>query len=77
MHDKDEDKLGLPKGKYDVPLALSSKQYNPDGTLFDPIVETVSLYGDVGISISDSVSTWLTLMSGHPRQWPALAILQR
>lgn len=47
LHDKEEDALGLPKGKYDVPLALSSKQYNPDGTLFDPIVETVSLYGDV------------------------------
>jgi bilirubin oxidase len=37
----------LPSGKYDLPLALSSKQYNSDGTLFDPKDETDSLFGDV------------------------------
>ena len=30
-----------------MPLALSSKQYNSDGTLFDPKDETNSLFGDV------------------------------
>ena len=39
--------MGLPSGKYDLPLALSSKQYNSDGTLFDPKDETNSLFGDV------------------------------
>jgi bilirubin oxidase len=39
--------LGLPSGSYDVPLALASKQYNSDGTLFDPKDETDSLWGDV------------------------------
>ena len=39
--------MGLPSGNYDVPLALSSKQYNSDGTLFDPKDETDSLFGDV------------------------------
>lgn len=47
LHDPAEDKLGLPKGKYDLPLALSAKQYNSDGTLFDPKDERTSLWGDV------------------------------
>ncbi|KAF2467429.1 oxidase cueO precursor [Lindgomyces ingoldianus] len=47
LHDPAEDALNLPAGDYDIPLALASKQYNKDGTLFDPKDETVSLYGDV------------------------------
>lgn len=47
LHDPAEDELKLPSGSYDVPLALASKQYNSDGTLFDPASETVSLWGDV------------------------------
>lgn len=39
--------MGLPSGTYDLPLALSAKQYNSDGTLFDPKDETDSLFGDV------------------------------
>jgi len=63
LHDPAEDVLGLPSGKYDVPLGLSSKQYNADGTLFDPISETVSLYGDV------------IHVNGQP--WPYLAVEPR
>ncbi|KAH6638234.1 oxidase cueO precursor [Boeremia exigua] len=48
LEDPAEAKLGLPSGpKYDLPLALSAKQYNPDGTLFDPVNERDSLFGDV------------------------------
>ncbi|KAK4980918.1 hypothetical protein LTR66_002469 [Elasticomyces elasticus] len=47
LHDPSEDLLHLPSGDYDVPLGLSSKQYNTDGTLFDPVNEVVSLWGDV------------------------------
>ncbi|KAJ4313124.1 hypothetical protein N0V94_007103 [Neodidymelliopsis sp. IMI 364377] len=47
LHDPAEDALGLPSGNYDLPLALSAKQYNDDGTLFDPKDETDSLFGDV------------------------------
>jgi bilirubin oxidase len=47
LHDPAEDALGLPKGTYDLPLALSAKQYNEDGTLFNPKDETMSLWGDV------------------------------
>ncbi|KAF2869507.1 oxidase cueO precursor [Massariosphaeria phaeospora] len=48
LHDPAEDALGLPSGPvYDLPLALSAKQYNSDGTLFSPAQETTSLYGDV------------------------------
>lgn len=41
--------MGLPDGKFDVPLALSAKYYNSDGTLWDPEAngETTSVYGDV------------------------------
>ncbi|KAJ4346273.1 hypothetical protein N0V95_005538 [Ascochyta clinopodiicola] len=48
LHDPAEDSLGLPSGpQYDLPLALSAKQYNKDGTLFNPKDETTSLWGDV------------------------------
>ncbi|KAF2682768.1 Cupredoxin [Lentithecium fluviatile CBS 122367] len=47
LHDPAEDALNLPSGDYDLPLALNSKQYNKDGTLFSPASETVSLWGDV------------------------------
>ena len=47
LHDSAEDALNLPSGAYDVPLILSSKQYNQDGSLFSPASETTSLYGDV------------------------------
>ncbi|ORY04865.1 Cupredoxin [Clohesyomyces aquaticus] len=49
LRDSYERGLGLPNGKYDVPLALSGKYYNPDGTLWDPEAngETTSVYGDV------------------------------
>lgn len=47
LHDPAEDSLGLPSGAYDVPLVLSAKQYNNDGTLYSPAQERTSLYGDV------------------------------
>ncbi|KAF2761281.1 Cupredoxin [Pseudovirgaria hyperparasitica] len=47
LHDPDDDKYGLPSGNYDIPLALSAKQYNKDGTLYSPANEETSLYGDV------------------------------
>lgn len=42
-----EAKLGLPQDKYDIPLALSSKQYNSTGSLTSVAGETESVYGDV------------------------------
>jgi bilirubin oxidase len=49
IHDPAEDALNLPSGygTYDIPLILSSKQYNADGTLFSTNGETDSLWGDV------------------------------
>ncbi|KAF2734232.1 Cupredoxin [Polyplosphaeria fusca] len=49
LRDSYESSLGLPDGKYDVPLALSAKYYNQDGTLWDPEAngEKTSVYGDV------------------------------
>lgn len=37
----------LPSGEYDIPLMIAAKQFNRDGSLFSPIDERVSLYGDV------------------------------
>jgi bilirubin oxidase len=40
----------LPQGeKYDIPLGLTSKRYNPDGSLWSPEAngETTNLFGDV------------------------------
>jgi bilirubin oxidase len=49
IHDPAEDALNLPSGygEFDIPLILSSKQYNNDGTLFSPASEDDSLFGDV------------------------------
>ncbi|KFY84701.1 hypothetical protein V500_09102 [Pseudogymnoascus sp. VKM F-4518 (FW-2643)] len=47
LHDPAEDRFGLPSGKYDVPLTISSKQYKSNGDLFSPASELVSLWGDV------------------------------
>jgi bilirubin oxidase len=47
--DKAEDSLGLPSGygTYDIPLVLSSKYYNEDGTLQSSLGEDNSLWGDI------------------------------
>ncbi|PVH83779.1 hypothetical protein DL98DRAFT_585247 [Cadophora sp. DSE1049] len=48
LHDPEERALGLPEGKYDVPLAIAAKRYNKDYSLWDPEKngETTSVYGD-------------------------------
>ncbi|KAF2006623.1 Cupredoxin [Amniculicola lignicola CBS 123094] len=49
IQDPAEDALGLPSGygEFDIPLVLSSKFYNSDGTLQSSQGETDSLWGDV------------------------------
>jgi bilirubin oxidase len=39
--------LNIPSGAFDIPLVLSCKQYNSDGSLFSPKGETQNLFGDV------------------------------
>jgi bilirubin oxidase len=50
MHDDEEEAIaGLPQGNYDIPMALTSKRYNKDGTLWSPEKngEDKNLFGDV------------------------------
>ncbi|KAL1643179.1 hypothetical protein SLS61_009379 [Didymella pomorum] len=49
LSDAQEDALGLPSDKFDLPLALAAKRYNSDGSLWDPEAngETTSVFGDV------------------------------
>lgn len=50
LHDDEEENIpGLPQGNYDIPLALTSKRYNTDGSLWSPEAnhETTNLFGDV------------------------------
>jgi len=46
VKDPAEDSLGLPKGKYDVPLALSDKTYQSNGDLASPNGNKFNFFGD-------------------------------
>ncbi|KAF5013295.1 hypothetical protein FDECE_690 [Fusarium decemcellulare] len=65
LTDSAEESLGLPSGYgvYDIPLILSSKQYNEDGSLFSTAGEKDSLWGDV------------IEVNGQP--WPSLKVEPR
>lgn len=39
--------FGLPTGQFDVPLMLTAKYFNTDGTMQSPVDERVSFYGDI------------------------------
>lgn len=60
MEDDQKNSLGLPSGKYDIPLALAAKRYNADGSLWDPEAngETTSVFGDVYV---ESTFAWADL----------------
>lgn len=48
IYDPDEDYLGLPKDNYDIPLAITDKAYNSDGSLNIPNAhETPNFFGDI------------------------------
>ncbi|GFP52849.1 bilirubin oxidase [Trichoderma asperellum] len=58
-----EAKLGLPQGKYDIPIALNSKQYTFTGNLTSVASETDGVYGDI------------IEVNGQP--WPFLSVEPR
>lgn len=45
--DTEEQGLGLPSGNYDVPLGISAKIYNSDGTLRFDDNNHAGLWGDI------------------------------
>nr|POE77559.1 bilirubin oxidase [Quercus suber] len=63
IHDPAEDSLGLPKGKYDVPLAIADKSYQSNGDLVSPNGSPMNFFGDT-IHVND-------------QPWPYLAVEPR
>nr|POE86934.1 bilirubin oxidase [Quercus suber] len=63
IHDPAEDSLGLPNGKYDVPLALTDKSYQSNGDLVSPNGNPMNFFGDT-IHVND-------------QPWPYLAVEPR
>jgi bilirubin oxidase len=47
LTDEKEQALGLPAGKYDIPMALTAKQYGADGSLVYDTHKHTGLWGDV------------------------------
>lgn len=45
--DSEEESLNLPNGDFDIPLILSSKEYQKNGNIYFNHNETTSLFGDV------------------------------
>ncbi|KAK4545565.1 hypothetical protein LTR36_002915 [Oleoguttula mirabilis] len=63
IYDPAEDALGLPSGKYDVPLALSDKIYQSNGDLAAPSNNPINFFGDT------------IEVNGQP--WPYMAVEPR
>jgi FtsP/CotA-like multicopper oxidase with cupredoxin domain len=63
IHDPAEDSLGLPSGKYDVPLSITDKIYQSNGDLVSPASETIDFLGDI------------IHVNGQP--WPYMAVEPR
>ena len=58
IRENDEDSLGLPSGRYEIPLVLQDRRFNQDGSIFYPpfgLVPSVhplwqpDYFGDVGV----------------------------
>ena len=47
IYDPAEDSLGLPSGKYDVPLVIIDKIYQGNGDLVSPADQTINFIGDI------------------------------
>ncbi|OQO12633.1 hypothetical protein B0A48_02095 [Cryoendolithus antarcticus] len=65
IYDPEEDALGLPSGKYDVPLAISDKMYQSNGDLADPTGNRMSFWGDI---IHVNNQPW-PFMATEPRKY--------
>lgn len=63
IQDDLEQGLGIPQGKYDVPLTITDKIFAPDGSFFFEDQDHSSLFGDV------------ILVNGRP--WPVMKVERR
>lgn len=63
IYDPAENSLGLPTGKYDVPLALNDKIYQSNGDLASPDGSPINFFGDT-IQVND-------------QPWPYMAVEPR
>lgn len=65
IYDPAEDALGLPSGKYDVPLALSDKTYQSNGDLASPTGNKINFFGDI-IHVNEQPWPYLSV---EPRKY--------
>ncbi|KAK3674832.1 hypothetical protein LTR78_005176 [Recurvomyces mirabilis] len=63
--DSAEDVLGLPSGKYDVPLTLADKKYQSNGDLASPNGNPINFFGDI---LEVNGQPW-PYMSVEPRKY--------
>jgi FtsP/CotA-like multicopper oxidase with cupredoxin domain len=63
LHDALEQSLGIPQGRYDVPLTIGDALFNKDGSLLFSLEDKSGLWGDV------------ILVNGKP--WPVMQVEQR
>ncbi|KAI7163252.1 Cupredoxin [Hortaea werneckii] len=65
IYDPEEDKLGLPSGDYDIPLALSDKTYQSNGDLASPGGNPINFFGDT-IHVNEQPWPYLSV---EPRKY--------
>jgi len=70
----EEARYRLPRGRYDIPLMLQSKQYRANGDLVSPAGEKDSLFGDVIHVVRAANHTSETQLSLVVVEWSTLAL---
>ncbi|KAF2721831.1 bilirubin oxidase [Polychaeton citri CBS 116435] len=65
VYDPAEDVLGLPTGKYDVPLTITDKKYQANGDLASPTGDPMNFFGDI-IQVNEQPWPYLSV---EPRKY--------
>lgn len=66
IRDDEEEALGLPSGKYEIPLVIQDRSFNPDGSLLYPAKWQESVFGNA-LLVNGKVYPYLTVDRGQYR----------